>query len=146
MATKPSYEDGHVIVAAVRVLCHHNPKPPRPEDIAELLNLPPDFARNVVVALGHLGILKVMENPFEIRVELGDHTLLEDLPRGSDAPSIKTELDSFIQRKKREVEATEKMLSLDEIEKKKREKISKMEDEMKKMKKPKPSPFDSFGD
>jgi hypothetical protein len=144
MAVKPSYEDGHLVVAAVRVLSHRETKPPRPEDIAEMLGLPLDFARNLVVALGRLGILKVMENPFEIRVELSDHALLEDLPRGSEAPTIKAELDSFIQRKKREVEETEKMLSLDEIEKKKKEKISRLEDEMKKMKgKPKfkPGPF-----
>jgi histidyl-tRNA synthetase len=144
MAGKPSYEDGHLAVAAVRVLSHRDPMPPRAEDIAEMLGLPPDFVRNLVVSLGHLGILKVLENPFEIRVELGDHTLLEGLPKGSEAPTIKDELDSFIQRKKREVEETEKMLSLDEIEKKKKEKLSKLEDEMKKMKgksKPRPLPY-----
>jgi len=142
VATKPSFEDGHLVVAAARVLCHRDPKPPRPEDIAELLGLPADFVRNLVVALGALGILNVMENPFEMRVEIGDHTLLENLPRGAEAPSIKEELDTFIQRKKREVEETEKMLSLDEIEKKKQEKIARLEDEMKKMKgKSKPGPF-----
>ncbi|HVP57069.1 MAG TPA: hypothetical protein VMU02_03140 [bacterium] len=142
MATKPSYEDGHLIVAATRVLAHRDPKPPRPEDIAEMLGLPADFVRNLVVALGSLGILNVMENPFELRVEIGDHTLLESLPRGAETPSIKDELDTFIQRKKREVEETEKMLSADEIERKKQEKMSKLEDEMKKMKgKSKPRPF-----
>jgi hypothetical protein len=130
------------VVAAARILCHSDPKPPRPEDIAELLGLPADFVRNLVVALGGLGILSVMENPFEMRVEIGDHTLLENLPRGSETPSIKDELETFIQRKKREVEETEKMLSLDEIEKKKQEKIARLEDEMKKMKgKSKPGPF-----
>lgn len=141
MATKPSYEDGHLIVAAVRVLCHRNPKPPTPQDLADLLGLPVEFARSLVVSLGDLGVLRVMENPFEIRVELGDHTLLENLTREADAPSIKTELDTFLERKKREVEETEKMLSLDEIEKRKKEKISKLEDEMKKMKKSKYRPF-----
>lgn len=144
MAVKPSYEDGHLVVAALRVLIHREPKPPRPEDLAEMLGLPPDFVRNLVVALGRLGILKVMENPFGIRVELADHALLEDLPRGAESPTIKDELDSFIQRKKREVEETEKMLSLEEIEKRKKEKLSRLEDEMKKMKGksgPKPGPF-----
>lgn len=142
MASKPSYEDGHLVVAAVRVLCHRDPKPPTPEAIAELVGLPKEFVRSLVVSLGDLGILHVMESPFEIRVEIGDHTLLESLPKGSEAPSIKAELDSFIKRKKKEVEETEKMLSLDEIEKRKKEKISKLEDEMKKMKgKSKPQPF-----
>jgi hypothetical protein len=140
VATKPSYEDGHLIVAAVRVLCFRNPKPPTPADIASFLGIPPEFARNLAVALGGLGILRVLENPFELRVELGNHLLLEDLPREADSPSIKEELDSFIERRKKQVEETEKMLSLDEIQKKQQEKISKLEDEMRRMKKSKYRP------
>jgi uncharacterized protein YwgA len=140
VATKPSYEDGHLIVAAVRVLCFRNAKPPTPADIASFLGIPPEFAKNLVVALGDLGILRVLENPFEIRIELGNHLSLEDLPREADTPSIKDELDSFIERKKKQVEETEKMLSLDEIEKTKHEKMSKLEDEMRKMKKSKYRP------
>jgi hypothetical protein len=141
MARKPSYEDGHLVVAAIRVLCHTGAKPPTPEDIAGLLDLPVDFVRNVVVALGDLGVLRVIENPFETRAEMGDHTLLEDLPRATEAPSIKDELDSFVQRKKKEAEDTEKMFSPDEIEKKKKEKMSKLDDEMKRMKKSKYGPL-----
>jgi hypothetical protein len=138
---KPSYEDGHLLVAAMRVLRHKAPKPPTPEDIARLLDLPLDFVRNLVVALGDLGVLRVLENPFEIRVEIGDYTLLESLPRGSETPSISDELDSFVKRKKKQVEDTEKMFSPDELEKKKKEKMSKLEDEMKRMKKSKYQPY-----
>ncbi len=143
MPAKPSYEDGHLIVAAVRVLSHGKDKPPTPEDIAQLLDLPVDFARNLVIALGEEGILHVIENPFEIRAEVGDHLKLEDLPRASEKPAIEDELEEFVRRKQRQVEETEKMLSLDEIEKKKKEKLSKLEEEMKKMKdKGMPPPFD----
>lgn len=141
MARKPSYEDGHLVVAAIRVLCHKEPKPPTPEDVARLLDLPADFVRNVVVALGDLGVLRVIENPFETRAELGDHALLEDLPRASESPSIKDELDSFVERKKKEAEDTEKMFTPDEMEKKKKEKMSKLGEEMKRMKKTKHQPF-----
>jgi hypothetical protein len=134
MAVRPSYEDGHLIVAAVRLLSHRAAKPPTPEDIAELLGLAPDFARNLVIALGDEGVLRVVENPFEIRAEVGDHLKLEDLPKASEVPSIQSELDEFVKRKKKVVEETEKMLSMDEIEKKKKEKMSKLEEEMKKMK------------
>ena len=134
MAVKPSREDGHLIVAAVRVLSHNAAKPPTPEDIADLLGLAPEFARNLVVALGEEGILKVVVNPFEIRAEVGDYTKLEDLPTESTAPTIQDELEDFVKRKQEAVEETERMLNLDEIEKKKKEKLSKLEDEMKKMK------------
>jgi hypothetical protein len=139
---RPSYEDGHLVVAAVRVLTHRAEKPPTPEQIADLLGLAADFARALVVTLGDEGILKVIENPFEIRVEIGDHTRLEDLPREADGPTMTDELDTFIQKKQEEYEATEKMLSMDEIEKKRRDKMSKMEKEMRKMKDRGPSPFD----
>jgi len=141
MAKKPSYEDAHLVLAAVRVLGHTEPKPPTPEDVARLLNLPNQFVRTLVVSLGDLGILRVMESPFEMRIELGDHTLLEDLPRGSETPSIKNELDSFVERKKKEVQEAEKMFTPDEMEKKKKEKMAKLEDQMKRMKKTKYQPF-----
>lgn len=141
MAAKPAYEDGHLIVGAVRVLTHRAAKPPTPEDVADLLGLAPDFARNLVRALGEEGILRVVENPFEIRVEIGDYLKLEELPRESEAPSIKDELDDFMKRKKKEVEDTEKMLSSDEIERKKKEKLDKLDEEMKKMKGKGSAPF-----
>lgn len=135
---RPSYEDGHLVVAATRVLTHKANKPPTPEQIADLLGQPVDFIRTLVVTLGDEGILKVVENPFEIRVEIKDHAKLDDLPREADGPTISDELDSFIQKKKDEYEATERMLSMDEIEKKQKEKMSKLEAEMKKMKRPEP--------
>jgi len=123
------------------VLAHRDNKPPTPDQIAELLGLPPDFARTLVVTLGDEGILRVVENPFEIRVEVADYAKLEDLPREADGLTMRDELDTFIQKKHDEYEATKKMLSVDEIEKKQKAKLSKLEDEMKKMKGPNSSPF-----
>lgn len=130
------------MVAAVRVLTHKSSKPPTPEQIANLLGAPPDFVRTLVVTLGEEGILRVVENPFEIRVEIADYMKLEDLPREAEGPTMRDELDSFIQKKQDEYEATEKMLSLDEIEKKQKAKMSKLEEEMKKMKGQDSTPFD----
>jgi hypothetical protein len=124
------------------VLAHRAQKPPTPEQVAELLGQAPDFVRTLVITLGDEGILKVVENPFEIRIEVVDHARLEDLPREADGPTMKDELDTFIQKKQDEYEATEKMLSLDEIEKKQKAKLSKLDDEMKKMKGPNSSPFE----
>jgi len=124
------------------VLTHKAAKPPTPEHIAELLGLPPDFVRTLVVTLGDEGILKVVENPFEIRVEVADYAKLEDLPREASGPTITDELDTFMRKKRDEYEATKRMLNADEIEKKQKEKISRMEEEMKKMKDRGPSPFD----
>lgn len=142
MAHNICYEDGHLIVAAVRVLAHNADKPPTPESIAGLLNLAPDFARNAVVALGEKGILRVVENPFEIRAEVGDYSKLEELPRESEGPSIQSELEEFERRKKKEVEDTEKMFTIEEIEKKKRDRLSRLDKEMKDMKGKSHSPFD----
>jgi len=124
------------------VLAHRANKPPTPEQIAEHLGQSPDFVRALVVMLGGEGILRVVENPFEIRVEVADHVKLEGLPREADGPTMRDELDTFIQKKEDEYKATEKMFGLDEIEKKQKAKMSKMEDEMKKMKDPNSSPFD----
>jgi len=98
--------------------------------------------RNLVISLGDEGILRVVENPFEIRAEIADYARLEDLPRTVDTPSIKDELDEFVKRKREAVEETQRMLRLGEIEKRKKEKLSKLEDEMKKMKGKRPPPLE----
>jgi len=139
MDVRPSYEDTHLIVAAVRVLSNNAAKPPTPEDVGKLLDKPPDFIRSMIIVLGKEGILRVVENPFEIRAEVGDYLKVEDLPRASEVPSIKSELDEFVKRKKEAEDETGKSLSLDEIAKKNKEKIARLEDEMKRMRgKPEP--------
>lgn len=131
---RPSYEDAHLVVAAIRVLCHKFNKPPLPEEIADLIGMPKDFVRTLLISLRDEGILRLIETPFEIRAEVADHLKIEDLPRSTEAPKIKEELEEFVKRKRQELEETEKMLDLKEIERKKKEKISKLEDEMKKFK------------
>ena len=141
LAKKPSYEDAHLVVAAVRVLGHRETKPPTPEQVAALLDLPAELVRSLVVSLEDLGVLHLMENPFETRIELGDYTLIEDLPRSAEGPTMKDEIEDFVERKKKEVEEAEKMFTPDEMQKKKKEKLAKLEDEMKRMKKGKYQPF-----
>ena len=73
----------------------------------------------------------------------GENTIckwcIEDLPRASEVPSIKSELDEFMRHKKEVEDETGKSLSLDEIEKKNKEKMARLEDEMKRMRgKPEP--------
>jgi benzoyl-CoA reductase/2-hydroxyglutaryl-CoA dehydratase subunit BcrC/BadD/HgdB len=133
MDVRPSFEDTHLIVAAVRVLSNNAAKPPTPEDVADLLDKPPDLVRSMIIVLGTEGILRVVENPFELRAEVGDYLKIEDLPKASEVPSIKSELDEFVKRKKEAADETGKALSLDEIEKKNREKMARLEDEMKRM-------------
>lgn len=142
MDIRPSYEDSHLIVAAVRVLSNNATKPPTPEDVARLLDRPPDFVRNLIIILGSEGILRVVENPFEIRAEVGDYMKIEDLPKASEVPSIQSELEEFVKRKKQAADETGKSLSLDEIEKKNKEKMARLEDEMKRMKGKDPPPTD----
>ncbi len=131
---KPSYEDAHLVVAAVRILSYKCNKPPLPEDVANLLGMPADFVRSLMISLRDIGILKLIETPFEIRAEIADHLKIEELPRESEAPTIKDELEEFVKKRKQQIEETEKMLDLKEMEKKKKEKLSKLEDEIKKFK------------
>ncbi|MGD8628044.1 MAG: hypothetical protein PVH52_03095 [bacterium] len=139
MDVRPSYEDTHLIVAAIRVLSNSAAKPPTPDDVAELLDKPPDLIRSLIIVLGTEGILRVVENPFEIRAEVADYLKIEELPRASEVPSIKSELDEFVKRRREAHDKTGKSLSLDEIEKKNREKMARLEDEMKRMRgKPEP--------
>ena len=80
MEVRISREEGHAHVAAVRVLQYRLHRPPTPEEIAEVLGSKLELTMHRLRALKELGILVLVENPFETHVSVGDHTALDSLP------------------------------------------------------------------
>ncbi len=125
----PSYEESHLLVAAVRVLAHREGRSPTAAEIAEFIRLAPEKVNILVHELRKRGILKALQGPFEMRLDPGDPTLLELLPRGDSGPSIQGELEEFhsqLQEKKREME---RMFRGGEADRKRKERVAKLERE-----------------
>ena len=82
----PGYEESHLLVAAVRVLAHREGRSPTPAEVAAFIQFVPEKVNILVHELRKRGILKALEGPFEMRLDPGDPTLLESLPRGGGGP------------------------------------------------------------
>ncbi len=125
----PLYEEGHLFVAAVRVLSHRENRPPTLDEVTELLDIPKEMVFLTARGLTQKGILRLMENPFEVRVEIADHLAVEELPRDDRGPGFGDDLDEFHEKKKREQDELGDFFKSDGMEKEKGEKLSKMEEE-----------------
>lgn len=144
MEVQAGYKEGHLVVAAVRVLTHqHSGRPPTVEEISKLLSLSREWAGVLVSALEKAGVVRALTGPFETRVEIADHTRLEALPRGDTAGGVDEELKEFSKKKQEEEEKLRGLFTGGEAERKKKDKMGRLADELKgwKPKPPKSAPF-----
>lgn len=131
MASLPSYEDAHLIVAAVRVLQHREGGAPTPASITDLLGLASEKVHVLVHQLRERGVLYAYENPFELRLEVKDVALLESLPHAGSEPEIKGELDEFHEREREKKAEMDRMFLGGEADKRRAARVKKLEDEFK---------------
>jgi hypothetical protein len=134
MELLPAYEDAHLAVAAVRILSHRDGRSPTPEEVAGLLGFSTEKVYVLVHELRKLGILRALESPFDLRLDVGDPAPLETLPRGADGPSIEGELTEFQAREKEKQEKMERMLRGGEGDRRRQERVARLEKEFMKFK------------
>lgn len=137
METTPNYDRSHLMVAAARVLAHKMEKPPTYEEIGELLGISHEVIGAIARALETRGIVKIRMTPFDTRVEVADHTALEELPRDDSGAAMKEEVDAFIERSKEKQESIDKLFGEEEYLKRKQEKQAGLEAQLKKFQKKK---------
>jgi len=143
MEVRAGYEEGHLVVAAIRVLAHRQEgRPPTVEEIALLLKLSREWVGVLVNALEREGAVRALTGPFETRVEIADASRLEDLPRGASSAGVDEELKEFAARKREEEEKLSKLFGGASASKQ-REKLDRLADQFKgyKPKPPKSAPF-----
>jgi len=137
METTPNYDQSHLVVAAARVLAHKLEKPPTYEEIGTLLGISHEVIGAVARALETRGIVKIRMTPFDTRVDVADHTVLEELPRDNRGAAMKEEVDSFIERSKEKQEDIDKLFGEEEYLKRKKEKQAGLEAQLKEFQKKK---------
>ena len=144
MDVRASYADGHLLVAAVRVLTHQaDGKPPTVEDVAGLLRQSREWTGVLAAALERDGIVRSLTGPFETRLEIKDHTALENLPRDDSAAGVDEELREFSARKREEEEQLRNLFSSGSALSKRKKKMGRLADDLKgyKPKEPRTSPL-----
>jgi DNA-directed RNA polymerase specialized sigma subunit len=130
--TLPSYVQGHLVVAAIRLLVHLEQRPPSDERVAELLAVPREEVAHWARGLHRHGAIRIVTSPFETRYEIADHTRLESLPREHEKRGLAEEVESFKERHARETESLKHLFGTEKDRKK--ESLSKLEEELNRFK------------
>ena len=135
--------EGHLIVAAVRVLTHSLQRSPEPGEVADLLAMPAASARVQIVALADLDILVVVESAYATHVEVRDYTRLEELPAAHES-EFAEELADFDRRKQEEADKMSQLFADGEHDRRRADKLGKMAEDLRAFQKQKPK--DPFAD
>jgi hypothetical protein len=137
-------EEGHAHVAAVRVLHYRLHRPPTVDEVAEILGSKPEITNFRLRRLAELGIIHIVENPFETHLSVDNHAALDDLPQEVDEDALQDAVADF---KKRQKEKADEMIRTFETEDEgaeKRQKHDQMADDLRKFeqKKTKKAPWE----
>ena len=131
MEFTPDYIQGHLVVAAVRILGHRNEKPPTMEEIGELIGISHEVVGAVARALQSRGIVKILETPFDTRVEVDEYLELEELPRDHAGAAMKGDVDAFLERSRSKQEDIEALFKDGAYEQEKKEKFAGLDQKLK---------------
>jgi hypothetical protein len=131
MEKAPDYAQGHLLVAAVRVLEHREGKPPTYEEIGALLGISHEVIGAYARALRELGIVRILETPFDTRVEVTDHPKLEELPREARTAAMKGEVDAFLERTRTKHEKVEDLFKGGKFKEEQKKKFAGLDEQLK---------------
>lgn len=93
------YRNGHLVVAAIRVLSHRKDTPPSVEAVAEALDLSLEKVHRVCNRLSEMNIIELVEGAFGTRLFVRDHQRLETLPDEDQTPAMADAIRKFQQER-----------------------------------------------
>jgi hypothetical protein len=135
-------EDGHLVVAAIRVLAHREERPPRPEEVAVLLGMAPEVLRARMAILAEAGVLAMIESAFDTHLEIRDHLRLEELEAGAQSRAMDEDLADFARRQQEQAAKMSRLFDEGDHERRQAERVRKMEEELRDFRLRKPrNPF-----
>ena len=139
-----SKREGHLVVAAIRVISYRLGKPPRPEDISDLLGIAPAWVRMLAKSLEDEGIIAIVRSAFDEHLEVRDYNKLEGLEEDEVDLDMNKEFADFDRRKAEETERMSNLFGAKDHERRQAEKVSAMEEELRDFKNRKT--IDPFGE
>ena len=130
MGDKSLYSEGHLFVAAIRILEHRNGAPPDMDQICALIKFSTEQAGLVSRRLREAGIVDPVSGPFGDRWVVADHLKLEEQPRETEVSQLDDALKKFQSERDK---LAEKVASIKEQQaKKKKELFADIEKKLKK--------------
>ncbi|OGF97852.1 MAG: hypothetical protein A2Z06_04045 [Candidatus Glassbacteria bacterium RBG_16_58_8] len=113
------YEQGQLIVAAVRLLTHRDKKMPTASEISGLTGFPMEITLHLCHRLLDMGALHAVKGAFDDRYCVADHLKVEDLPRTVDPGEMVREIEKFRAERTGKQRKMEEMFSKKEFEREK---------------------------
>jgi hypothetical protein len=137
------YEQGHLIVSAIRLFSFSEKQLPTAEDISKLTGFPIEITYHLCNRLIETDVLKMVKGAFDDRYSIGDHLKIEELPRAVDEKEMEREIEKFRVERKTKHEKIDKMFDKKEFEKQRKKQLEEMEKKFKSQAEKKKNPFDS---
>ena len=138
----PGRDQGHLIVAAIRVLSHVQNRPPTGGEIAGQLGLSRELVLHIIRGLEQRGIVRSIENPFDVRIDIADYRAIEELPEKATGPDMGREIEDFHKKSEARQKKIEQMMRDSDPETRARKKTAAIEKEFRHFRKKKgSSPF-----
>jgi DNA-binding Lrp family transcriptional regulator len=95
MESKSLYVEGHLFVAAVRIIEHRHKAPPALDQIAKMLGFSSEQTGLISRRLEQHGIIELVESAYGDRWAVADHLQLEALPSERETSQLDDELKKF---------------------------------------------------
>lgn len=95
MERKSIFFEGHLVVAAIRILEFRSGSPPSSGQIGEMLGLSSEQTGYIIRRLNEASVIKQVESAFGDRWTTADYLQLENLPRDASEP---TQLDHALEK------------------------------------------------
>jgi hypothetical protein len=95
MDSKSLYAEGHLFVAAIRILENQNGAPPALAQIAKIIGVSIEQTGLISRRLREAGIVDQVEGAYDNRWIVADHLKLEGLPRDVEASQLDSALKKF---------------------------------------------------
>ena len=140
------YEQGHLIVSAIRLFFHRERRLPSAEEIASQVEMSVEVVHLLCNQLIEEGIIGVVGGAFGQRFEVKDHLKIEDLPRSVDEGAMEREIEAYRAEREDKQKKIEEMFDRKEFEKRRREQMRRLEEQFRAhRRKKRPNPFDTGG-
>jgi hypothetical protein len=132
--------EAHLLMAAIRVLAHKLQRPPRPSEVADLLEWPQARVRLCAVRLQELGAVGHVQSAYEVHLEIRDHLLVENLPE-EHKEALADDLAEFERRKQAEAQKMAQLFDDGTFDRQRQDKLERMEQGLRQKTARKPNPF-----
>ena len=130
VSTSP-YDQGHIIVSAVRLFSHREGKMPTAKDISTLTGFPMDLTLHLCNKLLEISVLGIVEGAFDDRYHVLNHLELEELPRSVDSEQMSREVEKFKADRMEKQKKIEEMFTGKDKGLRKKERMKDLEEKLK---------------